>query len=238
MKKVLSPIEQLNVMIVLAVNGHNGQYDKAGMPYILHCLKVMHYLKSEDYELLAIAVGHDLIEDTKTTYAQLRELGISERVIDGIMALTKLPGETEEEQLNKVLNNYDACRVKLADLRHNSDFRRLKGLTQKDFDRMIKYQKWYAAISARVEEYKAMPALIQSLKQPLAPSVTDEQRQAAMLFVSRYAPCPHDNVTSDLGDGQTWVKCEDCGRTLERSRIVAAKEAARKFEEALEVLCK
>jgi (p)ppGpp synthase/HD superfamily hydrolase len=48
-------------MLVLATNAHAGQTDKAGKPYILHCLKVMHYLKSEDEELMCIALGHDII---------------------------------------------------------------------------------------------------------------------------------------------------------------------------------
>ena len=51
----------LSNMLVLATNAHAGQTDKAGKPYILHCLKVMHYLKSEDEELMCIALGHDII---------------------------------------------------------------------------------------------------------------------------------------------------------------------------------
>lgn len=143
--------EALTAMIVLAANEHAGQYDKGGLPYILHTLKVMHYLQSDDEDLNCIAVGHDVVEDGKVTFQRLRDLGFPERVIDGVRALTKLPGETEREQLEKVLANPDACLVKLCDLRHNSDIRRLKGLTEKDFARIQKYQKWYAIIKAKLE---------------------------------------------------------------------------------------
>lgn len=142
----------LNAMLVLAVNGHSGQVDRGGKPYILHPLKVMHYLKSDDEELQQIALGHDLIEDTKTTYEDLRNAGISERVIVGIRALTKLPGQTYGEYKAQVFANQDAMRVKLADLRHNTDIRRLKGVGEKDIERMVKYRVFYSEIQAKLAE--------------------------------------------------------------------------------------
>lgn len=135
--------EMLGKMIVLAVNGHAGQFDRGGNPYILHPLKVLHYLKTTDEELQCIAVGHDLVEDTAVTYRDLRNAGISERIIEGIKALTKERGETYEEYKEKVKANPDAVKVKLADLRHNSDIRRLKGVTEKDIARIITYHNFY-----------------------------------------------------------------------------------------------
>jgi guanosine-3',5'-bis(diphosphate) 3'-pyrophosphohydrolase len=142
--------ELLNKMLVLVTNAHAGQYDKGGKPYILHPLKVMHYLKSEDEELQCIALGHDVIEDTKVTYSQLRELGITERVIEGIRSLTKVPGETYDEYKERVFANVDAMRVKMADLRHNTDIRRLKGVTEKDIARVAKYHMFYLEIQAKL----------------------------------------------------------------------------------------
>ena len=142
--------ELLNKMLVLATNAHAGQYDKGGNPYILHSLKVMHYLKSEDEELQCIALGHDVIEDTKATYVQLRELGITERIIEGIRALTKIPGETYDEYKERVFASEDAMRVKMADLRHNTDIRRLKGVTEKDIARVAKYHMFYLEIQGKL----------------------------------------------------------------------------------------
>lgn len=156
------PGSALTAMLVLTTNKHAGQYDKGGNPYILHPLKVMHYLRSDDEELNCIALGHDLIEDCKVTYGELRALGFSERIIAGIRALTKLPGETQKEQLEKILANEDACKVKLQDLRHNSDIRRLISLTEKDFARMKKYQQWYTIIRMKLdgENYQAIMSLL------------------------------------------------------------------------------
>jgi (p)ppGpp synthase/HD superfamily hydrolase len=142
--------EMLDRMLVLVTNAHAGQFDRGGNPYILHPLKVMHYLKTDDEELMCIALGHDVIEDTKVTYQDLREAGISPRVINGIRALTKQPGHTYDEYKESVFANRDAMLVKSADLRHNTDIRRLKGVTEKDIERVAKYHKFYLEIQARL----------------------------------------------------------------------------------------
>lgn len=140
--------ELLNTMLVLTTNEFSGKFDKGGSPYILHCLKVMDYLRSEhDEELQCIGLGHDLVEDTRITYLQLRELGFTERIIDGIRAMTKVPGETNDEYLIRIKANADAIKVKICDLRHNSDIRRLKGVTSKDIARIEKYHKMFIELS-------------------------------------------------------------------------------------------
>lgn len=142
--------EMLGKMIVIATNAHNGQFDRGGNPYILHPLRVMSFLKTTDEELQCIAVGHDVIEDTSVTYQDLRDAGISERVIEGIRALTKQPGQTLAEYKECVFASRDAMQVKLCDLRHNSDIRRLKGVTDKDIARIAKYHQFYLEIQARI----------------------------------------------------------------------------------------
>lgn len=138
----------LNKMLVLATNRHAGQFDKGGNPYILHPLKVMYYLKTDDEELQCIALAHDLVEDTDTTYTELYEMGFTERIVFGIQALTKVPGETYDQYKDRVKANPDAIRVKMCDLRHNTDIRRLKGVTEKDIKRMIKYNEFFLELKA------------------------------------------------------------------------------------------
>jgi (p)ppGpp synthase/HD superfamily hydrolase len=140
--------EMLSKMISLATERHAGQFDKGGRPYILHPLTVMHRLRTDDEELQCIAVGHDLIEDTTVTGAELRELGFSERVVSGIQDLTKWENQTIEEYRARVKANPDARRVKVEDLRHNSDIRRLKGVTEKDVNRMVRYHEFYLELVA------------------------------------------------------------------------------------------
>jgi (p)ppGpp synthase/HD superfamily hydrolase len=142
--------ELLGKVLVLATNAHAGQFDRGGKPYILHPLKVMHYLKSDDEELMCVALLHDVIEDTKTTWADLKEIGCTDRVLDAVSALTKMPGQSYDEYKEEVFLNEDAMRVKMADLRHNTDIRRLKGVTQKDLDRLAKYNQFYLELQAKL----------------------------------------------------------------------------------------
>ncbi len=139
--------ELLNKMLVLATNRHAGQFDRGGNPYILHPLKVMYYLKTDDEELQCIALAHDLVEDTDTTYNELYDMGFTPRIVNGIQALTKVPGETYDQYKAKVKANPDAVKVKMCDLRHNTDIRRLKGVTEKDIDRMAKYNRFFLELA-------------------------------------------------------------------------------------------
>lgn len=142
----------LSAMLVLTVNGHDGQFDKGGNPYILHPLRVMHRLRTKDEFLQCIALGHDLVEDRGITYQQLREAGMPERVIHGIRCLTKIAGESYDEYKEKVKSNWDSILVKMEDLRDNSDIRRLKGVTQKDFERTQRYHTFWLELRDIFEE--------------------------------------------------------------------------------------
>ena len=135
--------ELLNRMLVLATNKHANQFDKGGNPYILHPIAVMYLLEEADEELQCIALGHDIVEDCKVTYLELREMGFTERIIHGIRCMTKVPGETYEEYKEKVKSNPDSIKVKKADLKHNTRIERLKGVTAKDMARMERYFVFY-----------------------------------------------------------------------------------------------
>ena len=142
--------ELLSKCIKLMVDAHHGQFDRGGAPYCMHPLKVMHYLKSDDEELQCMALLHDVVEDTKTTWKDLENIGCTPRILDAVKALTKMPGQSYDEYKEGVFANPDAMKVKMADLRHNTDIRRLKGVTQKDIDRMAKYNQFYMEIQARL----------------------------------------------------------------------------------------
>jgi (p)ppGpp synthase/HD superfamily hydrolase len=143
---VMKKGELLGKVLLLATTAHAGQFDRGGNPYILHPLKVMHYLKSDDEELQCIALLHDVIEDTRASWADLRAIGCTDRIIAAVEALTKMPGQTYDEYKQRVFANTDAMKVKLCDLRHNTDIRRLKGISEKDILRLEKYNRFFLEI--------------------------------------------------------------------------------------------
>ncbi|MBK6616680.1 hypothetical protein [Ottowia sp.] len=139
---------QLASMFALVAVVFAKKVDKGGRPYLIHLAWVMMALGTDDVELLCIALGHDLFEDSDVTAAKLRELGFSERVIEGIRCLTRLEGETEAEYRAKVKSNADSIRVKRKDLTHNMDLSRLKKVRPKDLAAVVTYKEFYEELEA------------------------------------------------------------------------------------------
>src|SRR5215831_16064653 len=98
--------------IALAVQAHRGQVEKAGQPYILHLLRVMFRLETEEERI--IGVLHDLVEDTPTTFEDLRARGYSEPILAALDCVTRRPEETYEQFVERAAANPLSRRVKLA----------------------------------------------------------------------------------------------------------------------------
>jgi (p)ppGpp synthase/HD superfamily hydrolase len=125
--------------IAIAAEGHTGQLDKAGQPYILHPIRVMLRVSGASERMVAIL--HDVVEDTPVTLAQLATEGFSKEVLDAVDALTKRPGETRLEAARRAAANPLARVVKLADNAENMDLSRISNPTQKDYDRLEEYKR-------------------------------------------------------------------------------------------------
>lgn len=135
----LNKNKQLQLAISIAVKAHEGQFDRGGKPYILHPLHLMNQLLF-DTELATIAVLHDVIEDSEVTIRDLMDYGFSHRVYVAVSLLTHREGDDYlVNYIGNIAANYDALRVKRKDLEHNSCITRLKGVKQKDLDRIAKY---------------------------------------------------------------------------------------------------
>jgi GTP diphosphokinase / guanosine-3',5'-bis(diphosphate) 3'-diphosphatase len=133
--------------IKIASVGFENKTDKAGEPYILHCLRVMNNLNTSDNELKSIAVLHDCVEDGVCTISDLITWKFSTRVILAISLLTHDKEISYDDYIKGIARNKDATMVKISDLKDNSDITRLKGLTKKDFDRMEKYHRAFIYLS-------------------------------------------------------------------------------------------
>jgi (p)ppGpp synthase/HD superfamily hydrolase len=126
--------------IALAVEAHAGEVDKQGKPYILHPLHLM--MQMETAEEMITAVLHDVVEDTALTLEDLRQQGFPEAVLEALALLTHDTASTSyEEYVAAIKPNPLACKVKLADLAHNMDVRRLPEMGMKDYGRLEKYRR-------------------------------------------------------------------------------------------------
>jgi (p)ppGpp synthase/HD superfamily hydrolase len=148
--------ELLALAISIASAAHVGQTDKSGAPYILHPLHVMNTIGTNNPRTMQVAVLHDVLEDTSVTLQDLVEYGFDSKVIQSVYILTHCPDEGYVKYIETVKKDYMATVVKIADLRHNSDITRLKGISGKDLDRMKKYLKAYIFLMEQdyEEEYK------------------------------------------------------------------------------------
>lgn len=144
--------KQLARAIYIATKAHKNQFDKGGKPYILHPLHLMGQLMF-DTQLATIAVLHDVVEDSRYTFEELRSMGFSHRVMAAITLLTHTENESYDEYIYNITTNYDAIRVKRKDLEHNSDITRLKGVRPKDLERLEKYHNAFIQLGEAKKKF-------------------------------------------------------------------------------------
>jgi len=132
--------------IAIAAEGHAGQLDKAGAPYVLHPLRLMLAVKTLDERI--VAVLHDVVEDCPGwTFDRLRSEGFSEDVITALQAVTKREGESYEAFVLRAAADPIGRQVKLADLHDDCDLSRIASPTPRDIERIEKYRRAIALIA-------------------------------------------------------------------------------------------
>jgi guanosine-3',5'-bis(diphosphate) 3'-pyrophosphohydrolase len=123
-------MDKVQKMIHYAVMKHSKQRRKGEkgkpwlkIPYIAHPMEVMKlcsFMEIADEDVLAAAVGHDLIEDTDSTYEEI-EMLFGKRVADIILECTREGGDdVTKKQKFKFLQSFrnkslDSVVIKLAD---------------------------------------------------------------------------------------------------------------------------
>lgn len=122
----------------IAYETHKDQKDKSGIPYIYHPI---HLAEQMDDEIsTCVALLHDVVEDTDTTFQDLLDFGFIEEIVDVLKLLTHNVNDEYMEYIRRIKTNSTAIKVKLADLRHNSDLTRLDVVDDKAIKRVEKYE--------------------------------------------------------------------------------------------------
>ncbi|CAJ1316156.1 GTP diphosphokinase [Paenibacillus nuruki] len=132
-------MSHLDRAIILATRAHSGQIDKSGLPYILHPLRVMLKMTTEEERI--IAVLHDVLEDTDVTAHDLSAEGFSDEIVEAVQALSRSEDEDYHEFVKRAKKNSLARPVKIADIEDNMDPSRILSSTDKDMERISKYGK-------------------------------------------------------------------------------------------------
>ena len=147
--------------IKIAVEAHTGQMDKGGNPYILHPLRVMLSLNTEEQRI--VGVLHDVVEDCAGwSWERLEAEGFSEEIIQALKSVSKTPEEEAEYQslpedqrldhylrfIERAKANRIGRQVKAADIKDNLDISRIDDITQKDIHRLNRYKAALKLIGA------------------------------------------------------------------------------------------
>ena len=144
----------LEKAIKIAVEAHTGQVDKGGNPYILHPLRVMLSLNSKEERI--VGVLHDVVEDCEGwTWDRLKDQGCSDEIIEALKSVSKTLEEEKQfkemDDPNKKMDHYlqfikrakankIGRHVKAADIRDNLDISRIDDITERDINRLNRYQ--------------------------------------------------------------------------------------------------
>ena len=131
----------------IAFYAHNGQVDKTGLPYIYHPIAVASQMDTENE--FCTAILHDVVEDSDKTLDDLRAAGFPESIVEAVGLVTDDNSIKSDEgyvaYLMKIKQNPLATKVKLADLKHNTDRSRVEE-NQVDEPMLIRWERYQNAI--------------------------------------------------------------------------------------------
>lgn len=147
--------------IAFIKRAHAGQMTKGGEDYWTHPVAVMGLLPagvSDDVKHAALL--HDVIEDTETTYDDLRVAGYSEATIKIVRLVTRPTGAERPPYLFWIeaiaeSGNVGAILVKLADNRHNADLARIAMLPPSEQSIAKRYAKSMAILDKALAELRS-----------------------------------------------------------------------------------
>lgn len=119
---------------VIAFDAHKDDVDKGGYPYVMHPFFLAFQMDEEN--AVCVALLHDVIEDhgDKYSFEKLKEEGFNEEIITALKLLTHDKAVPYMDYVKEIGKNELARKVKIADLKHNSDASRLNGNASKKYE--------------------------------------------------------------------------------------------------------
>ena len=138
----------------IARRAHDGQVDKAGVPYIQHPARVAARLEQAygaQHPVVAVGWLHDVLEDTGISADDLVGYGASPDQVHALVALTHHKHEPYLDSLGRVVLSPMALVTKLADIADNTSGSRTASLEPEARMRLrTKYAKGLAFLEAHL----------------------------------------------------------------------------------------
>lgn len=157
----------LDLVEEFIIKKHGAQKRIQGTPYYYHPMAVSKILAdhgfNEDY--LATGLCHDLLEDTDTSYEDIKKL-CNTSVADAVVLLTKSKDYIMAEYMSGINNNDIAKMVKLADRLHNLSESHLANTNFKK-KYIAETKKWYLDLAANTCFFKDINLELEKLEKTL-----------------------------------------------------------------------
>ena len=103
----------------IASAAHKGQFRRDGItPYMEHVSDVARRCTKLSLNEELTAILHDVLEDSSFTRADIRKMGVSRRVVEAVVAISKA-GEDYDTYLSRVKDDPIARAVKIQDMLSN-----------------------------------------------------------------------------------------------------------------------
>lgn len=131
--------------MAICFDAHKNQCDKGGLPYVFHPFHLAEQMETEME--VCTALLHDVVEDSHYTFEDLQREGFPQPVLEALRLMTRDPYMHYLDYVARLRKNPIARRVKLADLRHNSDLDRLVAVGPKDKRRLLRYRMALAILA-------------------------------------------------------------------------------------------
>lgn len=124
----------------ICFDAHKGQTDRSGIPYVFHPFHIAERMNDE--MSVCTALLHEVVEDedNKITINDLKENGFPEEVIRALELLNN-KSEDYDNYIKKIMDNPIARKVKIEDLKHDSDLTRLSHVRVSDIERTELYKR-------------------------------------------------------------------------------------------------
>lgn len=122
----------------ISFQAHQYQLDKSGMPYVYHPFHLAEQM--DDEYSTCVALLHDVVEDTNITLYDLEKI-FPKEITDAIDLMTHDDFIPYMDYVRTIKLNPLAAKVKLADLKHNSDLTRLDTIDEAAIERAKKYKE-------------------------------------------------------------------------------------------------
>ena len=207
----------------ICYKAHDGQLDHGGMPYVFHPVHLAEQMDTENE--VCTALLHDVIEDAGISMSYLKEEGFPEEVLNALGLLSHSLTVPYMTYIIEIRSDPLARKVKMADLRHNSDLTRLFEFGDYDIRRRQKYLIAYAMLEDPDKDEDGLAIRNIPLDQ--------EDRCYLKLHLKDNTIKKAEFITDQGDDGKTYACDQDMLKSIKDSFFSGGRSLPERYAEIL-----